>query len=155
MVEYTAFLLSKDIRKQLLSLIPSSYSDIIADHITFQFGATDFGPLFHPKQIEAYAVIDNHKGLQAIAVTVDGNKFRPDGGPYHITWSLNSSLFKPVDSNSLIQDFLNNKLDDKCIQLLPTPIHISATPVHICGDDNKTRTIRQLPSSPSSPPSPN
>lgn len=153
MIEYTAFLLSESIRKQLLSTIAANYSEVIADHITYQFGAKDFGSLFHPKVIEAHTIIDNQKGLQALAITVDGKQFRPDGSPYHITWSLDPLQFKAVDSNTLIQEFLDNKLDAQCIHKLPKPIQISATPVHISGDHNKTRVIRVLPQ-PSHPPDP-
>ena len=48
---------------------------------------------------------DSGDGLQALVVSVDGTIRRPDGGTYHITWSLEPDRYKPVDSNTLIADY--------------------------------------------------
>jgi len=39
-------------------------------------------------QAEIVGGVDDGQGLQALAVRIDGTTSRPDGGIYHITWSL-------------------------------------------------------------------
>ena len=41
-------------------------------------------------------------GVQALVVAIGGGTARPDGGTYHITWSLGPGR-RPVDSNGVIR----------------------------------------------------
>ena len=64
-------------------------------------------------------MVDSGEGIQALVCEVDGTTKRPDGGTYHITWSLDPEKFAPVDSNELI---LHNRYK-MCL-----PIDVETTP---------------------------
>jgi len=106
-VGYSAFLLPKNHRLTLLELIPPTHDKIIAHHVTYQFGISR--EHFNMSSIldaiiKPYAVVDDGDSIQALAVTVDGESERTDGNYYHITWSLDPSKAKPVDSNKILKD---------------------------------------------------
>jgi predicted N-formylglutamate amidohydrolase len=53
-------------------------------------------------EVVGYAV---ERGLEAWVIAVRGNIIRPDGGTYHLTWSLDRELGKrPYHSNALIRN---------------------------------------------------
>ena len=45
---------------------------------------------------------DDGRGVEAMVVQVDGSTERPDGGTYHITWSLEPGR-RAVESNDAIR----------------------------------------------------
>ena len=100
---YTAYVLEEEARASLLEMFPPKYNKTIAHHITLEFGVGEATAIPEDAEIAIIGHVDNHDGLEALVVTVDGTAARPDGGYYHITWSLNPLRYKPVDSNKLVK----------------------------------------------------
>jgi hypothetical protein len=91
---------------------------------------------------------DDGEGIQALLVSVDGKKVKPDGFPYHITWSLDTSqplsseiaafadedqkvqTYKPQHSNALIALAQRQTGQIKFMQL-QRPLPICVQPVLI------------------------
>ena len=75
-------------RERLLQQFPPAYPDAVADHVTLRSGADtkEAAPLKVKARI--VGVADDGRGVQAMAVEIDGATDRPDGSTYHITWSL-------------------------------------------------------------------
>lgn len=149
---YTAFLLPGAERRRLLGLIPPRYPAVKADHATHRYGVSGFADLPVPGVIEITAVADDGRGLQALCVTVDGRAGRPDGSFYHITWSLDPcgivpdefltpedraaagpAFYRPVHSNALIADVMNNPQSRFCFRALVPPVRIDAAPAFVGG----------------------
>ena len=108
---YSCFKIIPEIRTQMLKEHPAKYDKVFADHVTHQFGIPyieylELQTLF-PVPVDTYGYIDSGDGLECWLVSVDGEKIRPDGKLYHITWSLDPKKYKPVMSNNLIasQDY--------------------------------------------------
>jgi hypothetical protein len=106
---YTCYLLTDKSRNQLLEKFPPKYPNVICHHITVKYPAPADAPLPEaPSSVTVIGYIDDHKGLETLLVSVDGDTKRPDGKVFHITHSLNSMLgYKPVDSNTLIKESKN------------------------------------------------
>ena len=74
-----------------------------------------------PQQAEIVGSISDGEGLQALIVVVGGNSGRPDGGTFHITWSLDRSRGREaVQSNDVIADLGWRRL--------PEPVPIKTAP---------------------------
>ena len=118
---YIAYELSDKDRNHLLSVFPPKYSDVIAHHITYEFGVPEDSDLPQtPKNIQVVGYADDGESIEALVVEVDGKIKRTDGKIYHITWSLDRSKGrKPVHSNDLISKHGYKKV---------RPIQIKATP---------------------------
>lgn len=104
MSAYTGWLLPDEERERLLKLFPPHYPDVIAHHVTLDFGVPDDTPL--PPQVEAevVGVADDASGVQALVVSIDGKLGRPDGSIFHITWSIDREKGrKPVHSNEVVR----------------------------------------------------
>jgi hypothetical protein len=89
-------------RELLLRRFPPRYEKVVADHVTLRADATAETPL--PKKPSNSGVIgwaDDGEGLQCLVVEIDGTFDRPDGGTYHITWSLGPGR-KARESNNLL-----------------------------------------------------
>ncbi|WP_030541120.1 hypothetical protein [Sphingobium sp. DC-2] len=117
----TGWKLDAEERKVLLERFPPLWPDIIADHVTLDAKASEQDPL--PDESSAHIVgsISDGAGLQALIVAIGGTTGRPDGGTYHITWSLDRSRGRAaVESNDVIADRGWNALDDPVpIRLIP------------------------------------
>ena len=113
---YIGWLLSEANRSELMHYFEPAYPDVIAHHVTLAFGVEANHPL--PPEVKAAVVgfVDDGEGVQALIVRINGSTQRPDGGTYHITWSIDRSAGrKPVDSNAVI-----NKLDfEKLVMVVP------------------------------------
>ncbi len=94
-------------RSHVLARIFPRFPDVIAHHVTHaimrkketleQYGLTDEVGVI-------VAEVYNDK-IQAVIVEINGSTIRPDGGHYHITWSLDREAgAKPFDSNILIAE---------------------------------------------------
>jgi hypothetical protein len=84
---YTGWLVDPDERAALLARFPPRYARIVAHHVTLKFGDREAQA---PGEVEAAIVgeADDGAGVQALVVTLDGSTARPDGGVFHVTWSL-------------------------------------------------------------------
>ncbi|MFN3457769.1 MAG: hypothetical protein ACK4Z8_09360 [Novosphingobium sp.] len=78
--------LDRDQRDALLAALPPRYERAVADHVTLSVSGTDL-----PDPVSTAAIIghvDDGTGVEAFVVAIDGDTHRPDGGTWHITWSL-------------------------------------------------------------------
>jgi len=90
-------------RDALLERFPPAYAEVICDHVTLKFGR---GPRFDPTDIQAEIIgfANDRQGVQAAVVEIGGSSTRPDGGVYHITWSLGPGRMAR-ESNDVIAAF--------------------------------------------------
>jgi hypothetical protein len=80
--------LERDQRKELLQQFPPRYGDVVADHVTLRTKAARGAALPDETLGEIVGRADDGAGVEALAVAIGGTTVRPDGGTYHITWSL-------------------------------------------------------------------
>lgn len=99
---YSAYVLTKKSRRELLSKFPPKFSLIRGDHITIKFGIGKNTPKPTPAKIKiiGYASDDS---LEAVVVSVNGKTQRSDGSIYHITLSYEPNR-KPMQSNALVKN---------------------------------------------------
>jgi hypothetical protein len=101
---YVGWALPREVRDALLEKFPPTYPNVVAHHCTLKFGVDSDTPLPAESTGVVVGVSDDNNGVQALVLSVGGTTTRPDGGTYHITWSLNPGR-KPVESNEVIQRF--------------------------------------------------
>ena len=99
---YMGWLLSEPVRAALLEKFPPVYTNVVAHHCTLKFGVDGDTPLPQVTQGVVVGMADDHNGVQALVLSIGGTTRRPDGGTYHITWSLAPGR-KPVESNEVIK----------------------------------------------------
>jgi hypothetical protein len=75
-------------RADLLERLAPRYPNVVADHVTLAANVAGDAPLPDSVAAEALGRIDDEHGVEALVVAIDGRTERPDGGTYHITWSL-------------------------------------------------------------------
>lgn len=100
---YLAYEISHQIREELAERFPPQFPDFIGHHITKVFGVMESA---FPEETVEVSIIGYvaEAGLEALVVAINGSTKRPDGKPYHITWSLDRALGKaPKMSNDLIE----------------------------------------------------
>ena len=102
MEAYTAYVLDDASRELLAKRFPPKYPEVIGHHVTVQFGVPADAAPPQPAALKVVGYKDSGDGLEALVVSVNGSTDRPDGSTYHITWSLDRSKYKPVDSNKLL-----------------------------------------------------
>lgn len=78
--------LDRDQRDVLLAALPPRYARTVADHVTLSVSGTDLpSPV---SKAEIIGRVDDGTGVEAFVVAMNGMTQRPDGGTWHITWSL-------------------------------------------------------------------
>ena len=90
-------------RETLLERFPPRYRNVDADHVTLRTGASDDAPLAQENRAEIIGRSDDGRGVEAMVVRVAGTTERPDGGTYHITWSLEDGR-QARESNDVIAE---------------------------------------------------
>ena len=80
--------LDREQRKELLQQFPPKYRRLVADHVTLAAKAARDAPLPQEMDGEIVGRADDGSGVEAMVVAIGGTTGRPDGGIYHITWSL-------------------------------------------------------------------
>lgn len=100
----TGWKLDRTLRADLLRRYPPRYPNIVADHVTLRppGDADDQSAL--PGSVTSARIIgraDDDKGVEAMVVAIDGSTARPDGGTWHITWSLTEGR-RARESNDVI-----------------------------------------------------
>jgi hypothetical protein len=88
-------------RDVLLARFPPRYANAIADHVTLRARVAEGAALPPPCVAAIVGRSDDGRGVEAMVVQIDGSSGRPDGGTYHITWSLQPGR-KAVESNDVI-----------------------------------------------------
>ncbi|WP_042445583.1 hypothetical protein [Azospirillum sp. B510] len=116
--DYTGWELPADERGRLLALVPPRYDRLVADHVTFGFGAGPQEPLPTATEAEVIGCADDGEGVQALVVAIDGTSERPDGSTYHITWSLAEGR-RAVESNDVIRDYGWRPVEPSTVRLVP------------------------------------
>jgi hypothetical protein len=99
---YAGWMVDPDQRPLLLARFPARYPQVVAHHVTLKFGDRAASP---PGEVEAEIVgeADDRAGVQALVVAIDGSPKRPDGGTFHITWSLGPGR-EAKESNEVIAE---------------------------------------------------
>jgi hypothetical protein len=89
-------------RGQLLLQFPPRYERTVADHVTLKARVAPSSPL--PAETQGWIIgrSDDDAGVEALVVQIDGGTERPDGGTWHITWSLAEGR-RAVESNCVIR----------------------------------------------------
>lgn len=109
-------------RDELLQEIEPTFPDVVAHHVTYKMLAkgevlADFD--LQPTEGKIIDVVQSDK-VQALVVQIDGSEHRPDGGIYHITWSIDREAgAKPVHSNKVIADLGYEKKLNIPVRLYP------------------------------------
>lgn len=76
-------------RERLLALFPPRYERTVADHVTRAFAhSPDASPPPGIAHARVVGHVDDGSGVEALVVAIDGCTARPDGGTWHVTWSL-------------------------------------------------------------------
>lgn len=95
---YSGWKITPLTREKLLRIFPPLHPKTVAHHITFQFGPDAIEPV--PAQLAVCGHAFSSE-VEALVVAVDGSVRRPDGGTFHVTWSLAPGV-RPVQSNDLL-----------------------------------------------------
>ena len=112
--------LAPQCRHVLLARFPPAYPDVIAHHVTLQFNAPPGTALPQERSGAIVGHVDDGTGLEALVLRIGGTTYRPSGGTYHITWSLDRQKGrKPVDSNVVIVEQGWREVGPVEVHLLP------------------------------------
>lgn len=116
---YAGWLLDPAEREALLARFPAAYPRVVAHHVTLKFGdAAASAPAAVTARIVGAA--DDGAGVQALVVAIDGDMTRPDGGTFHITWSLAEGR-EARESNDVIARGWTALEPPVGVSLLPKP----------------------------------
>jgi hypothetical protein len=120
MAAYTGWKLPEDERARLLARFPPRYPDVIADHVTLQFGVSPGAMPPWETQGEIVGAADDGTGVQALVVAIGGTTSRPDGSVFHIIWSIDRAAGRrPVDSNGVVRAGWEGLAQHIPVRLLP------------------------------------
>ena len=111
----TGWKLDRDQRKELLQQFPPKFRNVVADHVTLASKAADDAPLPQETEGEIVGRADDGRGVEAMVVRIGGSSDRPDGGTYHITWSLEDGR-EARESNDMLGEQVWVRFD------LPVPV---------------------------------
>jgi hypothetical protein len=75
-------------RNELLSRLPPRYPEVVADHVTLRSKVGKDSRLPEETSGAIVGFSDDGRGVEAMVVRIGETTVRPDGGTYHITWSL-------------------------------------------------------------------
>jgi len=120
---YTSYQLTPRSRNFLLDKFPPKHKKVVAHHITHEFGVHKDTKLPPNANIRVIGYHNDPDGLEVLVVSVDGGQYRPDGGVYHITWSLDPEKFKPVHSNGLASRQNHKLIMPVAVQTNPSISH--------------------------------
>ena len=80
--------LDADQRRRLIERFPPHWPEVVADHVTLAADTPSDAPLPEEATAEIIGHGDDGNGVEAMVVRIGDSSDRPDGGTYHITWSL-------------------------------------------------------------------
>lgn len=106
---YLAFVLSENARAILLLSFHPRFSKVYAQHVTVEFKLTAEKLEAIKKQFGSRLKVTatgmcRSSVIECVTIRVNGDTRRPDGGTYHLTYSLELPK-RPVDSNELLLAF--------------------------------------------------
>jgi hypothetical protein len=102
-------------RKELLMQFPPRYGEVVADHVTLASRVAEQAEPPSETTGEIVGRADDGEGVEAMVVRIGDTSDRPDGGTYHITWSLGGER-RAKESNDVIARLGWNPLE------LPMPV---------------------------------
>lgn len=105
---YSGWLVDPADRADLLDRLPPRYALVVAHHVTLKLG--DGAPPEAVEHCEIVGEADDGSGVQAMVVRLGGTISRPDGGTYHVTWSLAPGR-EARESNDVIRAYGWRPLD--------------------------------------------
>jgi len=108
-------------RDNLLRRFPPRYEIVVADHVTLLAGSAGGAAAAVPDPVGTARIIgrtDDGAGVEAMVVEIDGSQIRPDGGTWHITWSLGEGR-KAHESNDVLRDGEFVRLEGPALTLVP------------------------------------
>ena len=110
------------VRSKLLKRLVPAWPDVIANHMTLDMEAEPDAPLPEARQAKIVGAIDDGEGVQALVVSIAGATQRPDGGTYHITWSIDAlNNRRSIQSNGVIARLGWRAFDKSVdIEIIPT-----------------------------------
>lgn len=107
---YNGYEIEEGSRRKLMTLFPPKYPNVLGHHITETFGVKNGETPEQPQQVLIIGYIDNGEDVEGFLVEVDGKTDRPNGGKYHITWSIDRSKgAKPVHTNNYVNEAVKLK----------------------------------------------
>jgi len=135
---FNVYELAEVSKEALLKAFPPKYPTVVADHITQAFGVPAGTPIPEPTSVKVLGSADDGRGIQALIVEVNGERLRPEGKPYHISWSYDPSKMAPAEfdpapigkqkAKTYRPAHANNLVAlDQHTTLLANPIEISVT----------------------------
>lgn len=117
----TGWKLDRAQRGHLLTRYPPRYGEAVADHVT-QLSDKAGGDVADPPDPVSDARIvgraDDGEGVEAMVVAIAGSTDRPDGGVWHVTWSLGEGR-AARESNDVIARHGWSDLDGGLLRLEP------------------------------------
>ena len=99
---YVGWLVDPEDRAALLARFAPRYGLVVAHHVTLKFGERAAALPTETKG-EIVGEADDGRGVQALVTRIGGTTERPDGGVYHITWSLAEGR-EARESNAVIAE---------------------------------------------------
>lgn len=115
----TGWKLDPSLRAALLERRPPVYSRVVADHVTFKSG-DDARDAEIPDPVPSAEIVgraDDGAGVEAYVVAIDGDTARPDGGTWHITWSLGEGRGAKESNDVLAKGW--EAIDPEPVTLVP------------------------------------
>ncbi len=114
MLGFTSWVLSKEDRRALRGIMKDGEQDVfVGHHITYEYGIDEADaklPVVNSAKVVGKVEAE---GMQVLVVELNGDRWRTDGEPYHITWSYNkASGRRSVDSAAVIRRNTIVPLDD-------------------------------------------
>jgi hypothetical protein len=113
---FVGWKLDRTDRERLLARFPPVYAEPVADHVTHK---PEDAPLPHADSARIIGRADDGQGVEAMVVEMAGHLRRPDGGVYHVTWSLGPGR-AAKESNTVIAE--------RGWTALPTPVDVKVAP---------------------------
>lgn len=117
----TGWKLDRAQRDDLLARYPPRYATAVADHVTLlsnQAGGATADPPAPAGEARIVGHADDGAGVEAMVVAIDGSTDRPDGGTWHVTWSLGEGR-AARESNTVIAERDWTPLDGPVLDLSP------------------------------------
>lgn len=109
-------------RSTLLERFEPRWPNVVADHITLDAQAADRDKLPNDRGASITGYASDGEGVEALVVAIGGDVRRPDGGTYHLTWSLDKGR-EASESNDVIASHGWRKLDQPVmIRIVPAKL---------------------------------
>lgn len=104
---------------QPMEQFPPLWPDVVADHVTRSFRKLASGDLPDLGRASIVGHVSDQRDCRALVVEIDATTTRPDGGTYHITWSVGRKAGRQQgDSNKVLARLGREKLE------MPLPIDL-------------------------------